>query len=114
MKIGIDFDKKEISLENSENLEKFIKVIKKLLPKGEWKKYKLNVNTTINYTYPIYYTYGYDYFTSPYLTVDCNNTNNVDITNNTTSGVYMLSKYNVGDDISSDTVKSTQIIYEIV
>lgn len=130
MKIGLDFDKKEITLEKSVNLEKFLKVIKKILPKGEWKKFKLNTQTTINYSYPIYYTYTYDWILKQdsypgwYVTWDTNNvTDNFSPVHDTlttdgdgTVNIYNSSNTTVGmnKNVSTDTVNiGKQMIVEV-
>lgn len=58
MKITLDTEKKEITLGESADLEAFVNAIKKLLPDGAWKEYKLITNTTVSYWQnPIYVPY---------------------------------------------------------
>jgi len=53
MKIQLDFDRKIIKLESSSNLGELFDKIEKILP--DWKEWKLETNTVINWnTYPIY------------------------------------------------------------
>ena len=57
MKLQIDTTEKVIKVEEQVNFGELVKVLNKLLPKGEWKTYKLETNTVINgNTYPIYPT----------------------------------------------------------
>ena len=67
MKLQIDTTEKVIKVEEQVNFGELVKVLNKLLPKGEWKKYKLETNTVINWnpnpvwtfpTYPILPDYG--------------------------------------------------------
>jgi hypothetical protein len=112
MKIGLDFDNKIITLETAENIGQFIKAIKKLLPNGEWKNYKLVTNTTINYSYPIYYDYNWCNYDNWKIIYDSGsmcftNNDNVILTQSDTTSNF------VGDN-SSDTVKvSNQMIVDI-
>lgn len=53
MKIQLDTDNKTIKIEDSVNLGDFINYIKKILPHGEWKDFKLEVNTIISWVNPI-------------------------------------------------------------
>ena len=41
MKFKIDTDKKEIGIEQSDNLGEFMNILEKLFPDEEWKEYKL-------------------------------------------------------------------------
>jgi hypothetical protein len=104
MKIGLDLDKKEITLEKNVDLQVFFKTIKKILPDGEWKKFKLNTNTTITYNYPVYYTYplNYDWCKFDYSDtvtigdgVGTTNTgdNVVTLDNNTTSSINVGNQF---------------------
>jgi len=116
MKIGLDFDNKTITLETAENMEKFFKAIKKLLPNGEWKKYKLITNTTINYSYPIYYNYdwcNYDNWRITYYDINSSGTCDISNGNNTlTTSEFGQTDANVC--YSTNTVKiPNQMIVEI-
>ncbi len=51
MKIQLDYDAKIITLEDNVNLSDFFDKIKKILP--DFKEWKLNTQTTINWTNPI-------------------------------------------------------------
>jgi len=53
MKIQLDTDNKIIKIENSVNLGDFVNSIKKILPNGEWKEFKLEVNSIIQWYEPI-------------------------------------------------------------
>ena len=60
MKLQIDTTEKVIKVEEQVNFGELVKTLNKLLPKGEWKTYKLETNTVINWnqypiiTYPTY------------------------------------------------------------
>jgi len=53
MKIQLDTYNKIIKIENSVNLGDFVNLIKKILPNGEWKEFKLEVNSIIQSYEPI-------------------------------------------------------------
>ncbi len=56
MKIQLDTNQKTIRVEESVNLNEFMKAVKNLFPNNEWKEYRIETNTVINWgTYPIYY-----------------------------------------------------------
>ena len=55
MRIQLDTNEKTIRVEESVNLDEFMKAVKKLFPNNEWKEYRLETNTIINWTYPIVY-----------------------------------------------------------
>ena len=63
MILQINTTEKVIKVEETVNFGELVKVLNKLLPKGEWKTYKLETNTVINWnpnpvwTYPIYPIY---------------------------------------------------------
>ena len=115
MKIGLDFDNKTITLESVENMGKFFKAVKKLLPKGEWKKYKLQTNTTINYSYPIYYTYDWCNYDNWRITYDVNSSGDYDISSgDNTLTTNVDDQTNVIENYSTNTVKiPNQMIVEI-
>lgn len=60
MILQIDTKAKTIKVEETVNFGELVKTLNKLLPKGEWKTYKLETNTVINWneypvwTYPIF------------------------------------------------------------
>ena len=53
MKIQLDTTAKVIRVEEAINLGEFFKALRNLLPNNLWKEYALEVNTVINWTYPI-------------------------------------------------------------
>lgn len=53
MKIQIDTEQMVIRIEEQVLLCELIKTLEKLLPRGQWKKFKLETNTTINWGNPI-------------------------------------------------------------
>ena len=55
MKIQLDFNCKEITLESNVNLKLFFDQIKTLLP--DWKEWKLSTNNTIYWSNPIPWTW---------------------------------------------------------
>jgi hypothetical protein len=72
LKIKLDTNLKEISVEGNPNLKDLFKGLQKLLPKdspfGSWEDYKINTNSTINwFPYYIYRPYNiYDnWWTQP-------------------------------------------------
>lgn len=77
MKIQLDTNAKTIKVEEDVNLSELISKLKKLLPKGEWKEYTLQSNTTIQwYTYPyIIYNYNKPFWQQPIVTYDTNSLN---------------------------------------
>lgn len=48
MKIILDTLEKVIKIEESVNLGEFMETLEKMLPFGEWKKFKLETNVSIN------------------------------------------------------------------
>ena len=65
MKLQIDIENKTIKVESSNvNLEILYGHIKKLLPKGEWKEYSLETDTTIHW-YPMYNPINIEPYTPP-------------------------------------------------
>lgn len=54
MKIQLDTSAKTIRIEQNVKLDELIKILNKLFPKGEWKEYTLEPNSTIYWTNPIY------------------------------------------------------------
>jgi len=50
MKIQLDTENKEIKVEETVNLGELTETLEKLLPNGEWKSFKLNTQTEINWT----------------------------------------------------------------
>lgn len=54
MKIQLDTEAKTIKLDSTVQFDELITFLEKLLPKGEWKKFKLETNTVIyNWSDPI-------------------------------------------------------------
>ena len=75
MKLQIDTKEKTIKIEETVNLEKLFETLEKLLPKGEWKLFSLEMIATIVWDNPItvpYYPYQpvtpYPWFTQPPIT----------------------------------------------
>ena len=73
MKLQLDTIEKVIRIEESVNLGDLIEALDKLLPDGVWKKFKLEVNSTIIWRDPIiinptYPTYPYPYWQYPWYT----------------------------------------------
>lgn len=70
MKLQLDTDNKIIRIEESVNLNELMEVIKKLLPDGQWKEYKIETNSTIIWSNPIvirdYNPYN-PWITKPYV-----------------------------------------------
>jgi hypothetical protein len=55
MKIQLDTTNKTIKVEDNVKFSELIKVLEKILPKGEWKEFILETNVTITYWHePIY------------------------------------------------------------
>jgi len=75
MKLQLDTSEKVIKVEEQVNFGELVKTLNKLLPKGEWKTYKLETNTVINWNqYPVwtYPNYPFMYARSGILTTtDC-------------------------------------------
>jgi hypothetical protein len=106
MKIQLDTKAKTIKVEEDVKLEELIKLFEKILPKGEWKGFKLLTNVTISHwSNPIYIReYPYTYYpwvttTSTYGTAQCGGnsnatsgscTANADVPYTLTSGVYNI------------------------
>ena len=63
MKLQLDFSKKVITIENSVNLNDFFKKIKNILP--DWKDWKMDTNTNIVWSNPIYIDRWHDYPYNP-------------------------------------------------
>lgn len=55
MKLQIDFDNKIIKLESNVNLKEFFEKIEAAIP--DWKEYRLDCNTVINWNYYPSYIY---------------------------------------------------------
>ena len=53
MKIQLDTEKKVIKVEEAVNLGELTETLERLLPNGEWKDFKLETQTQINWTSPI-------------------------------------------------------------
>jgi len=74
MKIQLDTENKTIKIEGNVLLSDVIETLEKLLPKGLWKTYELQCNTTIvNWTTPYTLPVTIPYFPSP-IWVDTNKT----------------------------------------
>ena len=85
MKIQLDFDNKNITLEKNINLKEFYDKIKQVLP--DWKEWSLNTNNIINWSYP-YYVRDWE---RPYIWYNTNNnTDNINRSNFNTSGIVSL------------------------
>lgn len=71
MKVQLDFNTKEITLESNVNLKEFVSNIKTLLP--DWKEWKLSTNNTVYWTNPIPWTWNNPFCTDypNYGTVQC-------------------------------------------
>jgi hypothetical protein len=55
MKIQLDTTNKSIKVESDVKFSELIKVLEKILPKGEWKEFMLETNVTISHWHsPIY------------------------------------------------------------
>lgn len=65
MKVQIDTKLKTIKVEESVNLGELAEFLGKIFPKGEWKEFKLETNTIINWSYPVVYNH------EPYPTITC-------------------------------------------
>ena len=101
MKIQIDFDNKEITLENKVNLKELFKKLNLLFPNNDWEDFTLNTNTIfqwnntaeirriiyvpnyIPYNTPYQHPIWYD--TTPYKTYSMTTTND-----NKQSGKYNI------------------------
>lgn len=57
MKIQLDTTNKTIKVEDSVNINEFFEIIKKILPNNEWKEFKLETSTIINWSDPIVIKY---------------------------------------------------------
>lgn len=73
MKLQLDTQNKTVKIEGTVNLEELFETLKRFLPKGEWKQFSLEANTTIEWVNPItvpYYPYyplnPYPWWDSPY------------------------------------------------
>lgn len=106
MKIQLDTINKTVKVEEQVNLKEFLKVIKKLLPSGEWEQYSLDGSQITYWSYPYvietwpkYPTYPwYDYTTSGG-------------TVNIASSDYNCNTMVRGNQSTSDTVIVPQGIY---
>jgi hypothetical protein len=73
MRLQLDTERKTIKLDEDVQLDKLIDLLEKLLPKGEWKKFKLETNVTIKtwYDFPVikydHYHPRWDWYTSSTL-----------------------------------------------
>lgn len=94
MKIQLDTTQKIVKVEGIVNLEALYETLKKLLPRGEWKGFSLEANTTISWvnpiTIPIYPTYPhnpYPWWRSPtvYTYGTCND--QLHLTNGLTANI---------------------------
>ena len=96
MKLQLDTTAKTIKLETAVNLKDLLELLEKLLPNGEWKKFILEANTTINnWSAPIIIRQSPTYPQYPWITY---NTYTVgDVPNITASTQYSLNAgiYNV-------------------
>lgn len=54
MKLQLDTAEKTIKVLEDVSLDALVKVLNGILPNGEWKKYKLQMNVTVTWGYPIY------------------------------------------------------------
>lgn len=87
LKIKLDTNNKEISVENSPNLGDLFKGLEKLLPKdspfGYWKDYRINTNSIISW-HPYYVYYGNypNWWSQPQIMYNSGTilTNNCDLT----------------------------------
>jgi hypothetical protein len=81
MKLKIDFDTKVITLEKNVNLGEFISKIEAFIP--DWKDWKLDTNTIVNWTAPVYRGWPY-WYNTPYLTTanDLGNTKGLSTSSN--------------------------------
>jgi hypothetical protein len=66
MKIQLDTTNKIIKIEGSVNIEALYETLQKLLPKGEWKQFSLEANTSIDWISPITIPYYPYYPPTPY------------------------------------------------
>lgn len=57
MKIQLDTTAKVIKVEETVNIGELISALEKLLPKGEWKDFKLETHTTIEWSTPVVIPY---------------------------------------------------------
>lgn len=48
MKLQLDVENKVIKIEEDVNLGEFVKILKKLLPAGKWKEFKLETQIVLN------------------------------------------------------------------
>lgn len=88
MKIKLDTSNQTIGIESQVNLNELFQTLENLLPNGLWKKYELEVNSTLYWTNPIY---PGPYTVYPWLTFT-NGTGDADLTSTltTTSGTYFI------------------------
>lgn len=92
MRIQLDTDKKTIKIEEDVLLEKLIETLERFLPKGEWKKFTLEVNAKIyQWNEPIIIRqYPYTpWWESPWI---CSNgkSDTKEVSYNLNSGVYNI------------------------
>jgi hypothetical protein len=67
LKIQLDTTKKTIKVDEDVKLSKFMSVIKRLLPHGEWMDFQLLTNTTIeHWSSPLVYRFYEPYWTYPW------------------------------------------------
>ena len=79
MKIQLDTTEKIIRLEETVEIGELLKILDRLLPNDEWKKFKLETNSIINWVNPIViepYKYPYPYPYYPWVTYDDNISSN--------------------------------------
>lgn len=101
MKLQIDTSEKTIRVEEQVNFGELVKVLNKLLPKGEWKTYKLETNTVINWNqYPIW-TYP-NYLPFYALSGVITTTENPYTITGATSG-YVTTELNLSGATTADT-----------
>ncbi len=96
MKIQIDTVAKTIRIEEAINLGELTKALEKLLPKGEWKTFKLESAVISNWGNPIYIPYNpnpFWYSGTPIVTLQGSTS---DVSNGTIgNSSYTNSVYNV-------------------
>lgn len=82
MRIQLDTSSKTIKVEGTVNIEDLYETLKKLLPRGDWKLFALEANTTIEWVnpivvprYPYYPQYPYPWWGNPTSGSYCNSGN---------------------------------------
>lgn len=94
MKLQLDTENKIIKIEETVNLGELFETLERLLPNGEWKSFKLDVHTTINWTQnPITFPYiPYEpikpWYEQPWITYYTANTDGANYT--LKSGVFNI------------------------